>query len=182
MVHSLGVHFDPTLTMESQVASVVRTAHLYLWRIAQLPSYLDVGALTTLVHALVVSRINYCNALYVGLPLGLMQKLQMIQNMVARLLTGVKRFHHISPTLATLHWPPIHFRIDFKVLTITYKALNSLGPRYLAERLLLPSSTCITHSSQAGRLKGLMPREAWWEKTRNRAFLAVASRLWNNSC
>ena len=114
--------------MEIQVISVVWSTHFHLWWITQLRPYLDTGVLTTLVHVLVVSRIDYCNRLYVGLPLRLMHKLQKVQNTVERLLTGVKKFHHISPTLATLHWLPIHFLIDFKVLTITYKALNGLGP------------------------------------------------------
>ena len=55
-VCSLGDHLDPALTMETQVASVVRSAYFHLWQIAQLRPYLDVGALTTLVHVLVVSR------------------------------------------------------------------------------------------------------------------------------
>ena len=54
-VHSLGVHLEPALTMETQVSSVVRSTHFHLQWIAQLHPYLDVGALTTLVHALVVS-------------------------------------------------------------------------------------------------------------------------------
>ena len=90
-VHSLGVHLDPTLTMETQVASVVRTAFFHLWRIAWLRPYLDTGALTTLVHALVISRLDHCNALYVGLPLRLMQKLEVVQNVAARLLNGVRK-------------------------------------------------------------------------------------------
>ena len=123
-VRSLGVHLDTALTMETQVSSVVHSAHFHLWRIAQLHPYLDVGVLTTLVHALIVSRLDYCNELYMGLPVRLMQKRQMVQNAVARLLTGVKRHQHISPMLATLHWLPIHFHIDFKVLMITYKVLS----------------------------------------------------------
>ena len=84
------------------------------------------------------------------------------------------------PTLATLHWLPILFHIHFKVLTVTYKALNGLGPRYLAEHLLPPSSTRDTHSSQAGQLRGLTLREVRKERTRNQAFSAVAPHLWNN--
>ena len=144
VVHSLGVHLDPALGMESHVASVVYTTHLHLRQIGQLHSYLDVGALTTLVHAFIISRRDYCNALYMGLPLRLMQKMQMVQNTASRLLTGVKKYHHISPTLVALHWLPICFCIDFKVLILTYKALNGLGPRYLTERLLPPSSTRVT--------------------------------------
>ena len=102
------------------------------------------GALTTLVHTLVISRVDHCNALYVGLPLRLTRKLQMVQNAAARLLSGVRKHQHISPTLAALHWLPVRSRVDFKVLMITYKALNSLGPQYLADRLLPPRSTRIT--------------------------------------
>ena len=98
VVHSLGVHLDPALTMEFQVASVVCTAHLHLWWIAQLCSYLDAGAFTTLVHALLISRLDYCSVLYVGLPLRLMLKLQMVQNTATRLLTRVKKYHHVSPS------------------------------------------------------------------------------------
>ena len=127
VVLSLGVHLDPALTMEYKVASVVCTAHLHR-RIAQLCSYLDVGALTTLVHVLVVSRLDYCHALYVGLPLRLMRKVQMVQNTAVRLLTELKKYNHIFLTLVALHWLPIHFCIDFKVLMLTDKALNSLGP------------------------------------------------------
>ena len=135
-VCSLGIHLDPVFTVETQVALVVRTSFFHLRWIAQQRPYLDVGALTTLVNALVISRLDHCNALYVGLPLRLMWKLQMVQNAVARLLSGMRKHKHISSTLAALHWLPIHFCIDFKVLMITYKPLNSLGPRYLAEHLL----------------------------------------------
>ena len=78
------------------------------------------------------------------------------------------------------HWLPIRFRVDFKVLTLTFKALNGLGPRYLAEHLLPPRSTRVTRASQEVRLRSLTPREARKEKTRNWAFSAVAPRLWNN--
>ncbi|XP_078242497.1 uncharacterized protein LOC140704941 [Pogona vitticeps] len=179
-VRSLGIHLDPTLTMETQVASVVRSAFFHLWRIVRLRPYLDTGALTTLVHALVISRLDHCNALYVGLPLRLIRKLQMVQNAAAKLLTGGRKYHHISPILARLHWLSIRFRIDFKVLMLTYKALYGLGPRYLAERLHPPSSTRITRTSQEVRLRSLTPREARREKTRNRAFSAVSPHLWNN--
>ena len=123
-VRSLGVHLDPTLTMETQVVSVVRTAFFHLWRSARLRPYLDMGVLTTLVHALVIPRLDHCNTLYMGLPLRLMRKLQVVQNAAARLLTGVRKHQYISPVLAKLHWLPIRFRIDFKVLMLTYKALN----------------------------------------------------------
>ena len=118
---------------------------------------------------------NHCNALYVGLPLRLMRKFQMVQNAAARLLSGVRTHQHITSTLATLHWLPVCFRVDFKVLMITYKALNGLGPQYLAERLLPPRSTCTTWSSQEGRLRSLKPREVRKEKSKTPGLLGSGS-------
>ena len=90
--------------METQVASVVHSTYFHLRQIAQLRPYLDVEVLTILAYELVASRLDYYNVLYKRLSLGLMQKLQMVQNMAVSLLTGVKKYHHISPTtLTALH-------------------------------------------------------------------------------
>ncbi len=42
---------------------------------------------------------------------------------------------HITPVLRSLHWLPVTFRIDFKVLLLIYKYLNGLGPKYIADML-----------------------------------------------
>ncbi len=42
---------------------------------------------------------------------------------------------HITPVLRSLHWLPVTFRIDFKVLLLVYKSLNGLGPKYMADML-----------------------------------------------
>ncbi len=38
--------------------------------------------------------------------------------------------------LGSLHWLPVTFRIDFKVLLLVYKSLNGLGPKYIADVLI----------------------------------------------
>ncbi len=65
----------------------------------------------------------------------LTNKLQMVQNAAARVLTRTRKYDHISPVMSTLHWLPIKHRIDLKILLITYKALNGLAPQYLSELL-----------------------------------------------
>ena len=46
----------------------------------------------------------------------MLRKLQQVQNMVDSLLSAIKKYQHIYPTLATLHWLSVHFRASFKVL------------------------------------------------------------------
>ena len=51
------------------------------------------------------------------------------------LLPGL--FDHISPTLKMLHWLPVKYGIDLKILLITYKAIYGLAPAYLSELITL---------------------------------------------
>ncbi len=90
----------------------------------------------TLIHAFMTSSLDYCNALLGGCSARLINKLQMVQNAAARVLTRIRKYDHISPVLSTLHWLPIKHRIYFKILLITYKALNGLAPQYLSDLLL----------------------------------------------
>ena len=64
-----------------------------------------------------------------------LKPLQLVQNAATHILTRTKCFEHITPVLASLHWLPIQFCIDFKVLLITCKALNGLAPPYLKDLL-----------------------------------------------
>jgi len=57
------------------------------------------------------SRLDYCNSLLYGVSDELLQKLQVIQNAAARVVTGAKKVDHITPVLHELHWLPVRQRI-----------------------------------------------------------------------
>ncbi len=92
-----------------------------------------------LINSFVFSRVNYCNGLLAGVSKSSINKLQYLQNSAARILSGVRAGDHITPVLESLHWLPVRYRIDFKMLT--YKALHDLAPQYLTE-LLMPYTPC----------------------------------------
>ena len=71
-----------------------------------------------------------------GLPDNQLQKLQVIQNAAARLVTRTKQFESISPILRALHWLPIRSRIAFKILLLTYQCFHEMAPSYLSELLV----------------------------------------------
>ena len=82
------------------------------------------------MHAFVISRLLYCNGILAGCLNNSIKMLQLIQNAAARVLTGTAKRDHISPVLASLHWLPVMFRIQFKILLMTHKALNSKALSY----------------------------------------------------
>lgn len=130
-----------------------------------------------LVHAFISSRLDYCNALYTCLNKSSMEKLQVVQNAAARLLSKTNRRSHITPVLKALHWLPISFRVQFKILTITYRALHHQAPSYIQDLFHIHSPGRSLRSS--GQDLFIVPRTRF--KTRgDRAFCVVAPRLWNS--
>ncbi len=132
-VRNLGVLFDSNLTFDRHVSSICKTAFFHLKNISKLRPMLTMSNAEMLIHAFMTSRLDYCNALLGGCSACLINKLQIVQNEAARVLTRTRNYDHISPVLSTLHWLPIKHRIDFKILLITFKALNGLAPQYLSE-------------------------------------------------
>ncbi len=88
-----------------------------------------------LIHAFMTSRLDYCNALLCGCSARLINKLQMVQNAAARVLTRTRKYDLISLVMSTLHWLPIKHCKKNLIWLITYKALNGLAPQYLSELL-----------------------------------------------
>ena len=128
------------------------------------------------IHAFVTSKLDNCNALLSGYPDKVINKLQLVLNMAARILTRTKIFDHITPVLASLHWLPVKARADFKVLLLTYKALHGLAPTYLSD-LVLPYIPTRTLQSQDADLL-IVPRISK-QTAGGRAFSYRAQFLWN---
>ena len=68
------------------------------------------------------------------------KKLQYVQNAAARILTRTGKYEHITPILEELHWIPVDQRTEFKILVLTFKALNGTAPKYLRDLLILCQS------------------------------------------
>uniref|UniRef100_A0A803SW27 Reverse transcriptase domain-containing protein n=1 Tax=Anolis carolinensis TaxID=28377 RepID=A0A803SW27_ANOCA len=178
-VKSLGVVLDSQLTMEAQVAAASKQAFFHLRQARQLAPYLSDEALATVIHATVMSRLDYCNGLYVGLPMSTSRKLRIVQNAAARLLTRTPMKCHITPVLQHLHWLPTDYRGLYKMLVLTFKTLYGQSPSYLRDRLSFSHHRRSQRPSQRDLLYVPGPREVHLERTRCRAFSISAPALWN---
>ena len=176
-VKNLGVILDSNLTFESHIKSIAKTSFYHLRNIAKVKPFLSQTDAERLVHAFVSSRLDYCNALFSGLPKKTISQLQIIQNAAARVLTKTKRRAHITPVLKRLHWLPIRSRIDYKILLLVYKSLEKSAPSYISDLLLKYTPSRTLRSSGTNLL--VIP-ESSTKRHRKAAFSAYAPRLWNS--
>ena len=132
---NLGVCFDSNFQFHSHINKTYQSAFYSLYNISRIRKYLPLEAAKTLVQAMVINRIDYCNAILYGLPAIHIRKLQCVQNAAARLLANTTRYSHITPVMIDLHWLPVEFRIIFKMILMTFKPLHGLTPPYLSNML-----------------------------------------------
>jgi len=102
------------------------------WIRCSIRHYVPTSVFRSLDSAFVLHRLYYCSSLLVDLPANLLQRLQSVQNSVARLIYRLRRSEHITDALLSLHWLRVRERVEYKVAVLTYKALNSLAPSYLS--------------------------------------------------
>ena len=79
-----------------------------------------------------VRELDYCNSILHGISVGNLNKLQRVQNMLARVVTERRKFDHITPVLEDLHWLPMAKRIDLKLTIIAFKVRQLKQPEYLS--------------------------------------------------
>ena len=156
------------MTLVPFINNTCKSAFSQLYNIRRIRKYLTTDTSKTLVHAMITSRIDYCNSLLCGLPDNSLNKLQRVQNAAARLITGTAKFSHITPVLRSLHWLPIKQRVP-----------SGLAPNYISNlvNILCPSKYLLRRNNEIL----LEPYNGKTKKTLgDRAFAVAAPRLFNS--
>ena len=110
---------------------------------------------------------------------GLLKKLQAVQNAAARVVTGARKFDHITPVLRDLYWLPVRQRIKYKLAMTVYKCLHGLAPTYLVD-------DCHAISAIAGKrhLRSADTETLFVPRTTTtlgmRSFSVAGPRIWNS--
>ncbi len=128
---NLGVMNDDKLNFTDHITKTARSCRFALYNIKKIRPFLSEHATQLLVQALVLSRLDYCNALLAGLPASSIIPLQLIQNAAARLIFNEPKRMHVTPLFINLHWQPIAARIKFKALMFVYRTTSGSAPLYL---------------------------------------------------
>ena len=96
---------------------------------------LSPAAASTLVYAIVVSRLDYCSAVYERLRICRLKCLDRVLRTAARLVGRIPKFGRVSAYMRdVLHWLPYKRRIVYRVAALVRRCMEGLAPPYLPEQ------------------------------------------------
>jgi hypothetical protein len=175
-ITTLGVTLDRTLSFHSHVNNLCKSSYYHLRALRHIRSSLPDDICLGLATALIQSRLDYSNSLLYNTSASNLHKLQMVQNSLARTVTRSSFLVHSIQLMSNLHWLPIHKRVNFKIATLTYKAMSTQQPSYLHNLISYHQSIRVLRSSNQHLLH--VPRT----KTEfgRRAFSSAAPKIWND--
>ena len=113
-VRDLDVQLDSELSMLMHITQTASSCFFHL-RLRQLKRFADQTMLQRLVLALILSRIDYCNAMLAGLPQNTIAPLRRVMNATIRLKAGLWPRDRVTESFKGLHWLPVRYRIKFKL-------------------------------------------------------------------
>jgi hypothetical protein len=172
VVKNLGFRIDSHLNFKQQVACLKSTCFNKLRYIAKMKPFLTTKQMGTLVQAVIVSSLDYCNAMYYGCNRTVLSQLQTIQNRACRVVFGLKKRESVEDRLQSLHWLKVNERIEFKLLLLAYKSIHGLAPIYLSELLYL--------NGNSGRRRSSLHIPLGNNSCKARAFQLAVPKLWHN--
>ena len=176
VVRNLGVYMDSHLSFEKHISHIRKICFMYIGWIKKIRHLLTFHAAKTLVHALIISRLDYCNSLLTGLPKCELNRLQIVMNAAARVITRVSRKEPITPSLIQLHWLPVAERCQFKTLTLVFKSVNGMAPPYLEDLVTTYNPPRVLRSSSGNYLEVIKPKRRYGQ----RSFEHMGAVLWND--
>ena len=135
IIKYLGALIDERLSFKQFINSKCRMAMWNLQKLKAIRNVLTDDACKTLISALVLLHLDYANVILIGLPEVDIKKMQIVQNMAAKLVLNCSTMESLICCLRNLHWLPIRARIEHKLLTMTYKCLIGEAPDYLSDLL-----------------------------------------------
>ena len=180
-VRSLGVTIDAGLVFSSHISQLVRTSYYQLRQLRSIRGSLSVDSCHTLVRALILSRLDYCNGLLYGSSAELIGKLDGVMRSAARLILKRQRFDHISTLMRNqLHWLDITARIKYKMCVFAFRCLKNTAPRYLSD-YCIPVATLSGRSHLRSAASGSLFVPACRTVTIGpRAFAVACPKSWNS--
>ena len=175
----LGAYLDSKLDFKEHIKTKCKAAMLNIYRIKAARKNLTRSACNKLMVALVLSHLDYVNSVLGNYPSPASNKMQLVQNIVARITLGKGKYESTTGCLEKLHWLPIQQRIDFKIISLVHKCLHGNAPPYLQRLIQHCNPTRRGLQSEEDTTRLLVPQTS--RKTfATCSFSVIGPQLWND--
>ena len=132
----------------------------------------------TLLSAFVLPKLDFCNFLFYGSPMYMLERLHEVQNKASRLIIQCRRQNHISPLHMSLHWLPINSRIEYKLTVSCHSFFLDFSPIYLSDLLSVYTPKGNLRSSSDNKIS-CIPK-LLTKTFGHRSFSFAAPTIWNS--
>ncbi len=167
----LGVLLDPHLSCDKFVSVTVSACNYHIRTLRHRKPVLG-PVIVDVARAIVLTKLDYCNSILACTSESNLNKLQVIQNRLARLVVNALLRAHALPILFKVHWLPVRQRVQYK---LSYNALSTGRPKYLSDLLIKYSPSLALQSSNQSKL--VECRIKYVHKSH--AFGHAAPKCWN---
>ena len=175
----LGAYLDSKLDFKEHIKTKCKAAMLNIYKIRAARRNLTRSACNKLMVSLVLSHLDYANSLLGNLLKTSINKMQLVQNIAARITLGRRKYDSATSCLQKLHWLPIQQRIEFKIISLVHKCINGTAPPYLQRLIQYTKPTRKGLRSEEDTTRLLVPQTSRKTFT-SRSFSVLGPQLWNS--
>jgi len=181
-VRLLGIDIVSDLSLEWHVTNVSANCFYRLRQMQRIRRSLDNRSVTTLVHALVSMRVDYCNSVLAAAPKTTTDKLQSVLNAVTRVVSNACKFDRgLSQLLHDeLHWLDVPGRVAFKLIVTVHRCLNGRAPNYLWNHVIAVSAIVSRQRLRSAQQNALVVPRYRVTTYGCRSFSVAGPTAWNN--
>ena len=171
----LGVILDTSLTFDDHVTATVASYMSRLGQVNRVKHCFDKRTLIIIINALVFSKLFHCSSVWSNTSQSNIAKLQAVQNFACRIVSGSKKYDHVTPILKQLNWLPVKQHMYYRDSIMAFKCMNGLVPGYLSDQFIKRSSI----STRKTRNSQLLNIPLFKTATGQRSFYYRMVSLWN---
>ena len=179
-VRNLGIIFDDHMSMTQHINSLMSSVNFHLRNIRRIAKYLDQDTKHHVVRCLILSRLDYGNALMYGAKSKDLDRLQSLQNKAVKLIFCAGKRDSPSPLMDTLHWLPIRERIKFKICMYVFKCLQGNAPEYLTDFISHKPKLTTGPITRSSTDNTLLMAHVGKNRVGDKSFYVSAPLLWNS--
>ena len=148
-VKILGVFLDPTLTWETHVAHIVRRTNAILVSLYKIRHHLSPELLKILIQTHIFPHLQFCSSVWGGAASCRLDRLQKVIHFAARLVSGLRRHDHVTPTLRALGWSSVRTMVVRRDAVNVYRGLHVTDAPKALRDMFRPRSAVSDRSTRA---------------------------------